>query len=318
MTANPQSGVRFRARPCTGDADFMRVRDLLIDAYRSETWDHNWEVRRWEGWRCWHNVPGDDAEEGGDWTAQVCLWEAEDGTLIGAVHPEGPGFIALQVHPDARSRALENAMLEWAEANLSVPTEDGQRRVRLSVPEYDTERQALLLERGYVKTENYGYNRRRRFDLPLPDVPPVEGYRVRSLREGDLGDAGRWADVIRAVFKHANPSAETYHVFQTTSPSYRCDLHLVAEAPDGSFAAFCGITWVPTLRVGIFEPVGTHPDHRRKGLQVALMGEGLRRLQALGAVEALVGTGDMAPANRLYEAMGFTDAHIDYLWQKVF
>ena len=45
--------------------------------------------------------------------------------------------------------------------------------------------------------------------------------------------------------------------------------------------------------------------------------EGLRRLHALGAVDATVGTGDMIPANRLYDSIGFTEVQKGYVWQKV-
>jgi len=48
--------------------------------------------------------------------------------------------------------------------------------------------------------------------------------------------------------------------------------------------------------------VGTSPNHRRRGRALALLREGLRRLQALGATEAYVDTGQAVPANQLYEA----------------
>jgi len=65
------------------------------------------------------------------------------------------------------------------------------------------------------------------------------------------------------------------------------------------------------------EPVCTHPDHRRKGLAQALMQEGLLRLRDLGALEASVDTGNMLPANRFYDSIGFTEAYRGYAWRKV-
>jgi mycothiol synthase len=71
-------------------------------------------------------------------------------------------------------------------------------------------------------------------------------------------------------------------------------------------------------RIGMFEPVGTHPAHRRRGLGKAVMVEGLWRLQALGAIVAYVGVGTGVAANRLYESVGFTDYDVECCWQKDF
>jgi hypothetical protein len=48
------------------------------------------------------------------------------------------------------------------------------------------------------------------------------------------------------------------------------------------------------------------------------MQEGLRRLRAIGAVEATVDTGDRIPANRFYDSLGFTEAYRGCTWRKVF
>ena len=89
-------------------------------------------------------------------------------------------------------------------------------------------------------------------------------------------------------------------------------------AADGAFAAYVGIPYDERNELGIFEPVCTHPGHLRKGLARALMQEGLLRLDALGARQAMVDTGDMVPANRLYEAIGFSETCRGLYWRKVF
>jgi hypothetical protein len=48
-----------------------------------------------------------------------------------------------------------------------------------------------------------------------------------------------------------------------------------------------------------------------------LIREGLRRLQRLGVTDVYVDTGDMVPANRLYEGVGFTEAYTSCAWRKV-
>ena len=84
----------------------------------------------------------------------------------------------------------------------------------------------------------------------------------------------------------------------------------MVEAPDGSIAAYT-LAWLDEVNgVGQFEPVGTHADHRRRGLGRAVCLHALRRLRKLGATSALVACrGDAAypiPC-KLYESIGFRE-----------
>jgi GNAT superfamily N-acetyltransferase len=125
------------------------------------------------------------------------------------------------------------------------------------------------------------------------------------------------AVLLNAAFNRMIHSEAEYWNFVTHSPSFRHDLNLIAEAPDGSFAAHVGVTYEDANQSCVFEPVCTHPAHQRKGLARALMLEGLRRARSLGAVDAYVGTGDGMAANYLYEAVGFTEVYHGFVWRKV-
>jgi ribosomal protein S18 acetylase RimI-like enzyme len=98
--------------------------------------------------------------------------------------------------------------------------------------------------------------------------------------------------------------------FVRSTPAYRQDLDCVVEAPDGSIAAYT-LAWLgEENRVGELEPVGTHEDHRRRGLGRAVNLFALRRLRDEGATTALVACrGDAAypiPC-KLYESVGFRE-----------
>jgi GNAT superfamily N-acetyltransferase len=312
MTA-VSTAERVRSRPIQTDDDWWRVRHLLIDTYPITPVDFNWEIRRWDGMRH-HRV--DDSEYQA-LKARMCLWETEDGRLVGAAHPENPSTLHVQLHPDYRH--LEDEMIAWGEKHLAVTADDGQRRrLDIFVFEYDYPRQCVLLARGYEKMPWSGVSRRLRFgNWPLPTPVIADGYTMRTTRPGGE-DAQRIAAILNAAFNRTfHTGAEVEH-FMTTSPSFRHDLDLVAVAPDGSFASYVGAAYEPINRYGIFEPICTHPDHVRKGLAQALMFEELHRLKALGAADAYVGTGDAVPANRLYESIGFTEAYKGYVWRKVF
>lgn len=91
---------------------------------------------------------------------------------------------------------------------------------------------------------------------------------------------------------------------------YDCEQDLVVVAPDGRAAAFC-VIWLDSVnKVGLFEPVGTHPDFQRKGMGSALMLESLRRMKANGVETAIVcAEYDNGAAIRLYESVGFQIAN---------
>ena len=159
-------------------------------------------------------------------------------------------------------------------------------------------------------------SRRRRcsLDQPIPESEVPGGYTIRYPSGEDEGELEQQAAVIKRVF-NVDLNADAIRVLRRV-PTHCEDL--VVVAPDGTFAAFCSIWFDEFNRIGTFEPVGTHPDHRRLGLAKAMMCEGLRRLKDLGATVAFVGTGYDAPANRLYESVGFTEFDVVDHWQKEF
>lgn len=300
----------LRSRLINGDDDYWRIHRLLVETHPITGPGHNWDARRWEGWRYYRADPAWDPK----WDTRARLWETADGRLVGTVHHEGRGDAHLQVHP--AFRAIEKDMIKWAEHHLAAPDGAGAS-LRVHVFEYDAPRCALLEKRGFEKTTSGGVTRLMRFvGQPLPPPVIADGYKFRATRPDEAADPQRIADVLNAGFGRDRHTAEEYSTFTEMAPSFRQELDLVAEAADGSFAAYVGVPYDEANRFGIFEPVCTHPDHRRHGLARALMLEGLRRLQSIGAAEVTVETGDQVAANRLYDGIGFTEAHKGFVWRK--
>ncbi len=107
---------------------------------------------------------------------------------------------------------------------------------------------------------------------------------------------------------------EIYHALRS-GPAYRNDLDLIVATPDEQVGAFC-IGWLdPDNRVGLLEPVGCHPDHRRRGLARTVVHAALRSLRDAGAESAIVCPNSTNPAAcTLYESCGFATAADDYDW----
>lgn len=309
MMANNQQIVQ---RPLCSEEDFWRVHHLLRATYPITPLGFNWNIRRWEGRRFYDTDP--------IWPSprldkRAQLWETTGGELVGAVIPEDDGDAHLQLHPDYR--ALESAMISWAEEQLARVGSDGRRQLVIFANDYDLVRQELLADHGFCRTDDRGVARRiQLIDYPVGVPAHVEGYTLRPTNPARIDDCQRIADLLNAAFRRDFHNAQEYHNFTQLAPSFRRNLDLIAKAPDGTFAAYVGIPYDELNRLGIFEPVCTHPDHRRHGLAQMLMREGLRRLHTLGAREAIVETGNMIPANRLYESIGFTERCHGYFWHK--
>jgi ribosomal protein S18 acetylase RimI-like enzyme len=89
----------------------------------------------------------------------------------------------------------------------------------------------------------------------------------------------------------------------------------VAVSTQGEIAAFCTIWFDDVTRSAYFEPVATVPHHQRRGLGKAIMTEGLRRLQRMGAITAGV-SGYSPEANALYRAVMGPDCTLYEPWSK--
>lgn len=144
---------------------------------------------------------------------------------------------------------------------------------------------------------------RHESDGPLASVRLPDGYRIRGL----AGEAEFGARVAlhRAAFPTSRLTEEKYARLLTV-PHYRFEDDLVVEAPDGTLAAFALGWFDPIGRVGEFEPVGTDPDHQRRGLSRAVVTAGLARFFDAGARTVQVyADASEAAAEGLYASIGF-------------
>jgi len=305
-------GRRYRT-----EDDYWRMREFLRQVFLlNDRRQRSWHVARLDYAR-WHsclNCAGVRLED------VAFLWESE-GRIIAFLLPDGgPGEAHLCMHPGLRTRELEAEMIAVAEEQLAARQPDGSQQLAIWAPAQDVLRQDLLKERGYTRDQNAETQWRRSLDSSIPDVPIPEGYRIRSLELGlellercyASGLGFHDGDIQIAVNNRNDPS--WYRNIQT-APLYRRDLDLVAIAPEGEIAAFCTIWFDDVTRSGYFEPVATVPAHQRRGLGKAVMTEGLRRLQGIGATTAFV-SGSSTAANALYRSVMGPDHELYQPWIK--
>ncbi|MEW5872883.1 MAG: GNAT family N-acetyltransferase [Chloroflexota bacterium] len=308
--------MQITFRPYQTEDDFWRMRQFLRQVFLlNDRRERSWHVARLDYAR-WHtclNCAGVRLED------VAYLWEA-DGQLVAFMMPDGgPGEAHLCVHPQWATPELEEQMIALAEERLMKTRPDGGRRLYLWASQHDQPRQEILVRRGYRKDDWPEHQWRRVLDgRPLPEAPIPAGYTLRSLGDGlellercyASGLGFHEGDIRTAVDNRNDP---TWYRNIQTAPLYRRDLDLVAVASDGAIAAFCTIWFDDVTRSAYFEPVATVPDHQRRGLGKALLVEGLRRLQRMGATTAFVG-GYEPPANALYRSVMGDDYELDEVW----
>lgn len=308
--------MKLTVRNYKTDSDYRRIRDFLGEVFAAnDYWENSWQVYRFDYWR-WHGIlnMGHGPLETG-----VFIWEDSDSKIVAVLNREAPGSCWLQIHPDYRSPELEEEMIKVAAAHLTVPTPEGKQRHHIWTEPDDELRLDIVKRLGYVKSKRVEYQRRRSMTVPIPDVNVAEGYSVRALAGPDEYPARSWLS-WRAF--HPDEPKEAYQGHDwydniERAPLYRRDMDIIAVANDGEFAAFCTVWFDDKALVGAFEPVGTSPEHQRRGLARAVMTEGLHRLRDLGARYAFVGSWGEATHNLYGKTMGFNDYIILEGWEKI-
>jgi len=288
--------------------DFELVHSFLLKLYNLTNKLHNWVPTRFENRRvgaC--GTPYEDEEDN-----EVKIWMDGKKTIAVTILQDSEFY--LNIHPDYKFAELE--IIQWAEderRKLKDQTIEDDT-LKISTLESDDIRIKLLEKLGYINTGFVCYSRIRPLNLEIPDYKLPEGYKIKQL---DMEiDFLKYRELIGSVFKHCKKMTEESARTFTKATFYNPDLDLVVVAPDDTFAAFCTIRLESERTIAEFEPVGTHPDHRKCGLAKAVMLEGLKRLEnyqptVICIPDAAATTG----ANKLYDSIGFTEKEEVQIWQ---
>lgn len=299
-----QPGVvrRTVVRHYNREADYQRVGQFLVRTYASAGSHINWLQPRWEYMHYHPLIKGVDL-------AAIGVWQAGD-QIVGVVHPEDrTGTAYLQV--DSAYAHLKGEMLAYAEASLAVATDRG-KALRVYINDADAAFQELAAAIGYQKSGGSDpMSCLAVSSAPAPVALPA-GFRLKSL--ADDNDLGKVGQVLWRGFNHQGDPPEDDiddRRFMQSAPSFRPDLNVVVQAPDGEFAAYCGMWYEPVHRIAMVEPVATDPSYRRRGLGRAAVLEGIRRCAERGATMAYVGS-----AQPFYQSMGFRQVYTCSVWRR--
>ena len=235
----------------------------------------------------------------------MTIWEDAQGVAAWVLVAPGFKSYDAQVRPDLRGNDFEREVLAFADertVELMRRHEITSDCIYADAFRGDSARVQLLTDLGW-ETDNeppYVLNHMTIGSIEVPPLP--DGYAFRSAQGS--ADAAALAEVHNASFG----SSWTPEVYRRVmeSPGYAPERELVIQAPDGTFAAFTVIWYDHLNHTGLFEPVGTHKDHRRRGLGQAIILYGMQQMLAAGMDTATVSHfGDNEAARGLYQACGF-------------
>jgi len=227
------------------------------------------------------------------------------------------GELTYVIHPAHRSADLAEEIRAWGTGILAEAARQAGASgftVREQVCDDAPAMIARLEREGFARRAQHTLRHRRSLDDVVPSPALPEGFVIHGA--AGEADAGCRAELIREAFHPFTTMTMEKHLRVMRMPGYDPQLDLAAVSPDGCLAAGC-ICWLDLVsRLGLFEPVGTRPAFRRRGLARALLAEGLRRLQERGATAAFVSAGHpgdeegsipqaFAGARFVYQAAGF-------------
>jgi GNAT superfamily N-acetyltransferase len=298
----------MKRRTYTGEADLILLQDFnssTIAATNHCGYLHPGDIPH-------HIYNGNNYYEPAEF---MTIWEDANGVAAWLlVGPRHKSYDA-QVRPDLRGKDFERELLEYADDR----TVELMRRHEITGDciygdafRGDTARVELLEALGWESDNELPYV------LNHSEINPIavstlsegalpEGFSFQSAR--GIQDAAALAEVHNASFK-ARWTPESYRQVME-APGYAPERELVIQAPDGTFVAFTVIWYDHVNRTGLFEPVGTHKDHRRRGFGRAILLYGMQQMAAAGMESATVAHfGNNEAARGLYQACGFKPWHM--------
>ena len=226
----------------------------------------------------------------------------------GSVKDVTGAYLAYQVHPG--HAGLVDEVIDWydgtaadLERTVAPSAADAFALMRWAAHGYETDPASLGDAGSWTQL-----NERDLTDVDQPVLP--DRFRFRTADE-----AGPQAAVQAHVdaWAPSTYTAEGYQGVRQTA-TYRGDLHILVEAPDGTMASST-IMWLDEAnKTAQFEPVGTHPGYRRRGLGRAMLLHGMHLARAAGATHmtvACLGAPGHPQARGLYYSVGFREVTRD-------
>lgn len=270
----------YRVAPYPPDVTFgsayERVRQFLLRINRGEVVNPYFPWAAWEWIFCLGYV---DEEE----VQKYVQWE-EDGVVVGLSSFDGnPARRYLDFDPTRPG--LMQEMLAWSLAHHT-----GEEPFQVNISDADADFQHTARRMGMTPTQETEHasalDLRGALEYSLP-----ENFTIRSQADGfDLHKFNRclWHGFDRKGDVDVSEQRLDFRRRQLSGPNQLPELNIVVVAPDGEYAAYCGMWHEAGASYTYVEPVCTAPAWRKHGCGRAAVLESARRCAARGARTAYV------------------------------
>ncbi len=260
------------------------------------------------------------------------LWIDTSGALVAFATLGSGGHLVIAIHPGERTSqgrhdALMDAALDWgvAQARERVRRTGAPVTLTTDCVSEDNAYCGRLEAHGFTPRDDEAVWMTRALDETLTPAPFPAGYRLRSARD-DEADMAAYVALFNEAFTTGvvNQMTVARRRALMADDAYIPELDLVAEAADGSLAAFCRALALTEererlgRREGRVDHLGVGRAHRRLGLGQAMLSAGLHALRESGVAQARlrVWASDIT-ARQLYAAAGFTECYRVTVYERV-
>ena len=203
-------------------------------------------------------------------------------------------------------------MLLYAKDNLSKDGNFG-----IVILDTDLKFQDIAAGLGFYATEEKENDAIFYLNKTPTEYNLPEGFHITTMKE--TFDLYQYLRVLWKGFNHElngegefqfSKEKELMSTEEMISPNVDLNLKVAAVAPDGNFAAYCGMWYDPEAGYAVIEPVATDPQYRKMGLGKAVVLEGIKRVQQLGAKTAIVGS-----SQQFYYSIGLRPYKTSTVWR---
>ena len=235
--------------------------------------------------------------------ANTRLWFADDQPIAWAFVDE---YHNLLWELDGQHEEQIGAQIvEWGETCIRKKLATGETStLDTNCREDRTARISFLQQYGFRQTGDTNVAMTRPLSEPIAEPVLPQGFIIRPIK--GIEEAEAVATMHRAAFGTEYMTTENRLIIMNTS-GYDPSLDLLAVAPNGNIAAYCSCSVNGQTRIGMTDPVATHPNYQRMGLSRALLLTGMRLLKERGMESAHLGTsGSNIAMQKTAESVGFT------------
>jgi GNAT superfamily N-acetyltransferase len=276
--------------------DFIKVCDFLIRINKDKVITPNYLWARW----VWQFGPYMSMEH----LSHIGIVE-DNGILVGLATYEGDlgeSYFCL----DEKYNYLKPQLIEYALENL-----DSHGEIKITLPDGDFEYQQAAVQKGFVPTTQKSSVAMIDISNHVYSLP--EGYRIMSFDDEGF-DIERYYNAIWRGFNNQRQRNEREKESMRNregfdAPYLNLNLRILVVAPNGDYAAHCGMWFIPNSRYAYIEPVFTLPEYRKMGLGKAAVLEGVIRCGKLGAKQAYV-----LSSQQFYYSIGFYPIQNETWW----